>query len=66
MIKLIIFDLDGVLASTKEIHFFSLNEAISEVGSKYSIAKDEHFKIYGLPKVKISGICSDFIAKFKI
>ena len=32
--KLIIFDLDGVLVEAKNIHFNALNEAL---GSKYSI-----------------------------
>ncbi len=34
MIKLIIFDLDGVLVEAKTIHFDALNEAL---GPKYAI-----------------------------
>ena len=50
MIKLIIFDLDGVLYDSKEIHFESLNKAISEHEPKYFISKKDHLNIYdGLP-----------------
>jgi HAD superfamily hydrolase (TIGR01509 family) len=43
MIKLIIFDLDGVLVEAKNIHFNTLNKAL---GEKYSISWDEHLSIY--------------------
>jgi len=43
MIKLIIFDLDGVLVETKDIHFESFNKAL---GKKYSIEWSEHLSIY--------------------
>ena len=39
MIKLIIFDLDGVLLDGKKIHFETLNLAL---GEEYSITYDEH------------------------
>ena len=42
MIKLIIFDLDGVLVDAKKIHFESLNKALGE----YSISWEEHLAIY--------------------
>jgi HAD superfamily hydrolase (TIGR01509 family) len=42
MIKLIIFDLDGVLFDAKEIHFESLNKSLGE----YSITWEEHLSIY--------------------
>lgn len=42
-IKLIIFDLDGVLVEAKQIHYDALNKAL---GKKYSIAWDEHLSIY--------------------
>ena len=42
-IKLIIFDLDGVLVETKSIHYDALNEAL---GSEYSIIWNEHLSIY--------------------
>jgi HAD superfamily hydrolase (TIGR01509 family) len=43
MIKLIIFDLDGVLVEAKNIHFDALNEAL---GPKYAIEWDEHLSKY--------------------
>lgn len=43
MIKLIIFDLDGVLIDAKQIHFDSLNQAL---GKKFEITWDEHLNIY--------------------
>lgn len=47
MIKLIIFDLDGVLVETKHIHFLTLNNAIeSIVGSNFIISEKEHLSIY--------------------
>ena len=53
MIKLIIFDLDGVLVDSKEHHFNALNNALLEVDSKYSISKKDHLTIYdGLPTKK--------------
>jgi HAD superfamily hydrolase (TIGR01509 family) len=42
-IKLIIFDLDGVLVEAKQIHYDALNKAL---GEKYSISWDEHLSIY--------------------
>jgi HAD superfamily hydrolase (TIGR01509 family) len=41
-IKLIIFDLDGVLVEAKEIHYEALNKALGE----YAISWDEHLSIY--------------------
>ena len=43
MIKLIIFDLDGVLVEAKNIHYNALNKAL---GKKYAISWDEHLSIY--------------------
>lgn len=42
-IKLIIFDLDGVLVEAKNIHFESLNESL---GDKYRIEWNEHLSKY--------------------
>ena len=42
-IKLIIFDLDGVLVEAKNIHFETLNKAL---GEKYAIEWNEHLSIY--------------------
>ena len=46
MIKLIIFDLDGVLVETKDLHYESLNLALSKIHNKYIINEDEHHQIY--------------------
>lgn len=46
MIKLIIFDLDGVLVDAKQIHFETLNQALSEVSNGYVISETEHHSIY--------------------
>ena len=37
MIKLIIFDLDGVLVDAREIHYEALNKALAELGKEYII-----------------------------
>lgn len=42
-IKLVIFDLDGVLVEAKNIHFDALNEAL---GTQYSISWNEHLSTY--------------------
>ena len=41
MIDTIIFDLDGVLINSKNIHFESLNRALSHNKSKYQISYEE-------------------------
>ena len=46
MIKLIIFDLDGVLVSSKDIHYVSLNAALHHIDPKYSISYEEHLGKY--------------------
>jgi HAD superfamily hydrolase (TIGR01509 family) len=43
MIKLVLFDLDGVLIDAKRIHYEALNEAL---GVTYAISEDEHTNIY--------------------
>ena len=47
MIKLVVFDLDGVLIDSKQTHYEALNRAL---GSEYAISIDEHLSTYdGLP-----------------
>lgn len=46
MIKLLIFDMDGVIAELKQVHFDSLNNALRNVDEKYVITMDEHISIY--------------------
>jgi beta-phosphoglucomutase-like phosphatase (HAD superfamily)/dTDP-glucose pyrophosphorylase len=41
-----IFDLDGVLIDSKEIHFDALNLSLSEINSSYVISKEEQASIY--------------------
>ena len=49
-IKLVIFDLDGVLVEAKNIHYEALNEAL---GDKYTISWNEHLSTYdGLKTVQ--------------
>lgn len=43
MIRLIIFDLDGVLVETKHLHFDALNRAL---GKEYAISWSDHLSIY--------------------
>lgn len=49
MIKLIIFDLDGVLVEAKDIHYKALNKAL---GKTYAISWNEHLSIYDGLKTK--------------
>jgi len=44
--SLYIFDLDGVLIDTKEIHYNCLNKALSKISSNHVISKDEHLCIF--------------------
>ncbi len=48
MVKLIIFDLDGVLVDAKEIHYNTLNQALWEIGKsdKYVISEADHLSTY--------------------
>jgi len=46
MIKLILFDLDGVLVDAKKIHYETLNKAISLFDSKCKISENEHLSTY--------------------
>ena len=52
MKKLILFDLDGVIADTKHIHYQSLNDAISLFDEKYIITEQEHVSRYDGLKTK--------------
>lgn len=50
MNKLVIFDLDGVLIDSREMHYEALNRALSNVDEKYVIHREEHLSVYdGLP-----------------
>ena len=45
-IKAIIFDLDGVLVNTKDLHFKALNNSISIFDKNYIISYEDHLSIY--------------------
>tara|TARA_Y100000592_G_scaffold78259_1_gene123006 strand:- start:2029 stop:3432 length:1404 start_codon:yes stop_codon:yes gene_type:complete len=46
MIKLIIFDLDGVLVEARDIHYEAMNRALSLIDTKYCISREEHLAKY--------------------
>lgn len=53
MINLIIFDLDGVIIDSRELHYNCFNQALLEIGEDYIITEEEHNTIYdGLPTSK--------------
>ena len=53
MIKLVVFDLDGVLVDAREIHYEALNAALLDVDKKYVIGRQEHLSLYdGLSTTK--------------
>jgi HAD superfamily hydrolase (TIGR01509 family) len=45
-IKLIIFDLDGVLVDSRELHYESLNKALYEINPSFVITREEHLSKY--------------------
>lgn len=50
MSKLVIFDLDGVLIDSKDIHYEALNNALAKVDIELVITLQEHVSVYdGLP-----------------
>lgn len=46
MIKLIVFDLDGVLLESRDMHYEALNKAINEVYPSAIIGREEHLSTY--------------------
>lgn len=72
MVKLVIFDLDGVLLDSKTLHYDALNAALIAYDPAYSISIDEHLAIFdglstskklellterkGLPKIAYASI----------
>lgn len=57
MNKLVIFDLDGVLLDSRDIHYDALNAALNKVDAKYVITRDEHLSLYdGLSTTKKLGM----------
>lgn len=53
MIKLVIFDLDGVLYNSKDIHYKALNLALKDLDEDLIISESDHLKTFdGLPTQK--------------
>lgn len=46
MNKLVIFDLDGVLINSRELHYETLNRALGEVSKEYIISREEHLSTF--------------------
>ncbi len=60
MNKLVIFDLDGVLIDSRDMHYDALNRALENVDEKYVISRDEHLSLYdGLPTSKKLSILTE-------
>ena len=57
--KLVIFDLDGVLIDSKELHYEALNEALRSISSEFEITPREHATKYdGLSTKKKLECCA--------
>ena len=44
--NLVIFDLDGVLIDSRELHYDALNAALRKVGEQFVISREEHLSTY--------------------
>lgn len=44
--RLVIFDLDGVLIDSRELHYHALNDALKKVGNEFVISREEHLSTY--------------------
>ena len=61
MIRLVIFDLDGVLVDARELHYNALNKALASIDEKYVIGRDEHLSTYdGLSTTKKLNMLSEY------
>lgn len=59
-IKLIVFDLDGVLVDARELHYEALNRALEAVDKKFIINRDEHLSTFdGLNTTKKLNMLSE-------
>lgn len=63
MIKLFVFDLDGVLIDSKDLHYQALNLAIARVNPEWSIPYEDHLMLYnGNPtKVKLDILSKKYL-----
>jgi HAD superfamily hydrolase (TIGR01509 family) len=46
VIKLIVFDLDGVICDSREMHYDALNRALASFDVKFIISREEHLSTY--------------------
>ena len=59
-IKLVIFDLDGVLVDSRDMHYEALNRAIADVAPTYVISREEHLSTFdGLSTTKKLALLSE-------
>lgn len=59
-IKLIIFDLDGVLVDSRDMHYEALNRALSDIAPTYVISREEHLSTFdGLSTTRKLSLLSD-------
>ena len=59
-IKLIIFDLDGVLIDSRDMHYEALNRSLRTFGEEYVISREEHLSTYdGLSTTKKLNMLSE-------
>lgn len=60
MNKLVVFDLDGVLINSRELHYYALNSALEKVDKKYTVSTEEHLSTYdGLSTTKKLNLLSE-------
>ena len=45
-IKLIIFDLDGVIVDSRDMHYEALNRALADIAPTYVISREEHLSTF--------------------
>jgi len=59
-LKLVIFDLDGVLVDARELHYQALNEALFSISDEFVISREEHLSTFdGLSTSKKLDILQD-------
>lgn len=46
MNKLVIFDLDGVLIESRDLHYVALNDALEKIDPRYKITYEEHLSVF--------------------
>ena len=45
-IRHVIFDLDGVLIDSRDLHYYALNDALHTIDEAYVISREEHLSSY--------------------